>query len=54
MDDTKKTYAEALRGLVIQVILDLSRAGEIASADRLEDALDRVDALDGRGPYVGQ
>lgn len=48
----KTAYAAALRNLINLQILELSKAGYQGSADRLEDALDRADALDGVGPYV--
>lgn len=45
-------YAEALRQIIVQTILSLSASGFQGSADKLEDAMDKADAIVGRGPYA--
>ena len=45
-------YAVALRGLVVEAILRFSEAGFQGNADKLEDAMDKTDAIIGEGPYA--
>lgn len=48
----RSAYAAGLRDLLIKQIITLGNAGYHGTADPLEDALDRLDAMVGVGPYA--